>query len=119
MSTFWVMTVPIGFINIMLPRFYAAYQTIKSGVVPDNVNPRQQLEGNDLIQKDPDGYEVVIILTLYCSDGRKPSPKKRFLGAYDLRQFANGTKPVSLNPFHRDDVRQLNVHQLPRLGSTS
>lgn len=58
MAPFWVATIPIGFLNLYYPRFLAVYLTIKKGVTLDNVNPRDQVEGPEVLQKDPSGYVI-------------------------------------------------------------
>lgn len=52
---FWVLSFPLGFINVYWPRFYCAYLTSKAGVEVDNANPRRQQEGTEVEAKDLDG----------------------------------------------------------------
>lgn len=51
----WFLSLPLGFINTLYPRFVAALLAARI-VTLDNVNPRDQLQGSELAMKDTDGY---------------------------------------------------------------
>lgn len=50
----WFLSLPLGFINLMYPRFLAGGLAARL-VDLDNVNPRDQLQGSELAMKDTDG----------------------------------------------------------------
>ncbi|CAM9986877.1 unnamed protein product, partial [Ascophyllum nodosum] len=52
---FWVLSIPLGFLNVLWPRFYSVYLIYKAGVEIDLANPRTQTEGNEVSSKDTDG----------------------------------------------------------------
>lgn len=54
-SHIWILSVPIGFVNLLYPRILALVLCEKSGVKLDNANPRQQVEGKEVAMKDADG----------------------------------------------------------------
>ena len=52
---FWILSVPLGFINVMWPRFVSLFYTAKAGSELDPSNPRQQVEGSEVATKDAGG----------------------------------------------------------------
>lgn len=51
----WILSVPLGFFNVIWPRFVSLALTSRTGVEVDNANPRKQIEGSEVATKDTGG----------------------------------------------------------------
>lgn len=51
----WIVSVPLGYVNVFWPRFFAAFLTVRTGIELDASNPRKQVEGDELATKDANG----------------------------------------------------------------
>eukprot|EP00904_Undaria_pinnatifida_P007226 jgi/Undpi1/3633/HiC_scaffold_16.g07003.m1 len=52
----WILSVPLGYVNVMWPRFLSVFLTARAGIELDPTNPRKQVEGGEVASKDDGGY---------------------------------------------------------------